>query len=105
MRLSFLLALLLATSGCTLFDDHTVRAERSIDAAVWAFQSQQQRFPHDLRELQAFTDGRMSLDTAPFSEVRFVHPTPEVLHINLTAESPDNVTVTLSYAVTYDSGF
>ncbi len=101
MRLSLLLALLLATSGCTLFTEHTVRAERSIDAAVLAFQNQRQRYPHDLAELQEFAAGRMSLDTAPFTEVRFEHPSPEVLHIHLTAASPDNVTVSLIYTDTY----
>ena len=101
MRLSFLLVLLLATSGCTLFEDHTVRAERSIDDAVWAFHGERQRFPRDLSELQAFADGRMSLDTAPFAQVRFEHPAPEILHVDLTAESPENVTISLSYAVTY----
>ncbi len=105
MRLFFLLALLLATSGCTLFTEPTERSARTVDAAVLAFQSEQQRFPRDLAELQAFANGRLSLDTAPFSEVRFVHPTPEVLRVYLTAESPDRVTVSLSYAVTDESEF
>ena len=105
MRLSLLLALLLATSSCTLFDEPAERAERSIDTAVLAFQNERQRFPRDLDELQAFAAGRLSLDTAPFSEVRFAHPTPEVLHVYLAAESPDRITVTLSYAVTYSAPY
>ena len=101
MRLSLLLALLLVTSGCTLFADRTVQAERSIDAAVWAFQSQRQRFPHDLAELQAFASRSAPLDTTPFSEVRFEHSAPEVLHVYLTTKPPHSETMSLGYAITH----
>ncbi len=101
MRLPFLLTLLLLTSSCTLFDDHAVRAERSIDAAVLAFQGERQRFPRNLAELQAFADGRMSLDLEPFATVHFEHPAPEVLQVDLTSASEEDLSVSLRYEVTY----
>ena len=101
MRFSLLLALLLVLSGCTLFDDPAVRAERNIDAAVWAFQTQQQRFPRDLDELQAFAAGRMSLDTGALSQVHFEHPAPEVLRVEFHTDSASDATE----AITYKNGY
>lgn len=100
MRLPFLLALLLLTSSCTLFEERTETAQRSVDAAVLAFQKEQGRYPHNLAELQDFAAGRVSLDTAPFTTIRFEHPAPETLRVYLASESPDNVAVTLSYTTT-----
>ncbi|MBE7157730.1 MAG: hypothetical protein INR62_04735 [Rhodospirillales bacterium] len=97
MRRSFLLTSLLALSGCTLFDGPTVRAERSIEAAVWAFQTQRQRFPRDLDELQAFAAGRMSLDTGSLSQVYFDHPTPGVLRVEFHTDSASDAIESLTF--------
>ena len=101
MRLSFLLALLVFASGCTLFDEPTERSQRSVAKAVVAFQQERERYPQDLAELQEFAAGRMSLDTSPFTIVRFEHPAPEALRIHLISESPDNISVILSYKTEY----
>ena len=97
MRPSFLLTLLLILPGCTLFDDPAVRAERSITTAVWAFQTQQQRFPHDLDELQAFAAGRMSLDTASISQVHFEHPAPDILRVEFHTDSASDAIESLTF--------
>ena len=62
MRLLFLLALLLFVSGCTLFEERTNTAQRSVDAAVLAFQKEQQHYPRDLAELKTFANGRTPLE-------------------------------------------